>query len=262
MGVKTTATVIHMRDRKEFDMRGNPNLFGKGVAIVGSSRPTQRGINIARSFGEQLAKASRLHVSGLAKGIDTAGHFGALSTGGTSLMVLPHGIAYQADRRPSCLRQYYQREGVTAAYLEISEFSANVPFAGWRAIRRNQTIVDFSYAVVVVETAPFQKAVNRRSGTFQTARLALAARVPVFCVMPDVLFPEMPVPRGNGNADLIAEGVTGIPAEGVEALIPFLCSASLHLYSVLSPPEVLKGTGGDVNHPKLTGYSDAAKYPF
>ena len=224
-GVKTTATVTHMRDRKKFDMRGNTSLFGKGVAIVGSSRPTKRGIDIARSFGEQLAATGCLHVSGLAKGIDTAGHFGALSKGGTSLMVLPHGIAYQPERRPSCLRRYYRDEGERAAYLEISEFPAEVPFAGWRAIRRNQTIVDFSYAVVIVETAPFQKAVNRKSGTFQTAQMAMKAHVPCFCVEPDVLFPDMPVPRGNGNADLIAEGVTGIPAPSVDALVLFLPQA-------------------------------------
>ena len=243
-------------------MRGNTSLYGKGVAIVGSSRPTKRGIDIARSFGEQLAKASRLHVSGLAQGIDTAGHFGALSKGGTSLMVLPHGIAYQPERRPSCLRSYYQHEGATARYLEISEFSAEVPFAGWRAIRRNQTIVDFSHAVVIVETAPLQKAVNRRSGTFQTARLAMESHVPCFCVMPDVLFPDMPVPRGNGNADLIAEGVTGIPAWGVEALLPFLWGASLKLRRVLSPPGALKRTGDDFNPVTLAGTRDAAQYPF
>ena len=211
-----------MRNKKDFEMRGNPSLFGKGIAIVGSSTPTKRGVDIARRLGEQLAAAGILHVSGLAKGIDTAGHFGALSKGGTSLMVLPHGIAYQPERRPSCLRPYYQQDDKAAQYLEISEFRDAVPFAGWRAIRRNQTIVDLSYAVIVVETAPYQKSVNRRSGTFQTAQMAMKARVPCFCVEPDVLFPDMPVPRGNGNADLIDEGAVGIPAPSVDALLQFL----------------------------------------
>lgn len=237
-GLKATATVIHMRDRKEFDMRGNMALYGQGVAIVGSSRPTQRGIAIARSLGEQLAAANVLHVSGLAKGIDTAGHFGALSAGGTSLMVLPHGIAYQPERRPSCLRPYYRQEAAAARYLEISEFPEVVPFAGWRAIRRNQTIVDFSYAVIVVETAPFQKAVNRRSGTFQTARLAMAANVPCFCVAPEVLFAEGPVPSSNGNAELIDAGAEVLPAWGVAALLPFLVSSRWHLHGVLGHRDV------------------------
>lgn len=232
-GLTATATVIYMRDRKEFDMRGNTGLYGQGVAIVGSSRPSKRGIDIARSFGEQLAASAVLHVSGLAKGIDTAGHFGALSKGGTSLMVLPHGIAYQPERRPSCLRPYYQHDGATAQYLEISEFAADVPFAGWRAIRRNQTIVDLSYAVIVVETMPFQKAVNRRSGTFQTARMAIAANVPCFCVAPEVLFPDGPVPSSNGNAALIGEGAAVLPAWGVAALLPFLTSSRWHLNCAL-----------------------------
>ena len=200
-----------------FDMRGNPALLKKGVAVIGSSRPCDAARNIAYRIGRQIAEIDRVHISGGARGVDIAGHAGAIHAGGASLMVLPHGIDYQPERRP-----LFWKDADREHVLEISQFSKHLPFSGKRAIERNATVVRLSNLVIVVETDRLHKAPGRRSGTFQTGQMALQAEVPTFCVMPEAVFPNGP-PEQNGNHLLIANGAVAIPTEAIDSLIPFLC---------------------------------------
>jgi DNA processing protein len=118
------------------------------IAIVGSRRPTFYGLGIARRFGSELAKLGFCVVSGLARGIDTAAHEGALEAGGRTVAVLGTGldIVYPPENL-----ELYRRIAETGAVL--SEF----PF-GRRADRssfamRNRIVSGMSEAVVVVESA-------------------------------------------------------------------------------------------------------------
>ena len=200
-----------------FHMRGNPALLKKGVTVIGSSRPCDAARNIAYRIGRQIADIGRLHISGGAAGVDIAGHAGAIHAGGSSVMVLPHGIDYQPERRPLFWKQA-DREHV----LELSQFANHLPFSGKRAIERNATVVQLSNLIIVVETDKLHKAPGRRSGTFQTATFALQANVPTFCVMPTAMYP-LAAPAKNGNQALIDNGAIGIPPEAIDSLIPFLC---------------------------------------
>ncbi|MCX6955649.1 MAG: DNA-processing protein DprA [Verrucomicrobia bacterium] len=118
------------------------------VAIVGSRRTTLYGQATAKKFGAELARLGFCVVSGLARGIDTAAHEGALSVGGKTAAVLGTGI--DIIYPPENLALYRQIEAEGGAIL--SEF----PF-GRRADRqsfamRNRIVAGMSEAVVVIES--------------------------------------------------------------------------------------------------------------
>ena len=130
------------------------------IAIVGSRRTTLYGQGVAKKFGAELARLGFCVVSGLARGIDTAAHEGALSVGGKTAAVLGCGIDIVYP--PENLALYRQIEERGAI---VSEFSF-----GRRADRqsfpmRNRVVAGMCEAVVVVET-------DVSGGSMITARFA------------------------------------------------------------------------------------------
>ena len=117
------------------------------VAIVGSRRTTLYGQGVARKFGAELARLGFCIVSGLARGIDTAAHDGALSVGGHTAAVLGTGI--DIIYPPENLALY---RGIEATGAILSEF----PF-GRRADKqsfamRNRIVAGMCEATIVVES--------------------------------------------------------------------------------------------------------------
>jgi DNA processing protein len=130
------------------------------IAIVGSRRTTLYGQSVAKTLGAELGRLGFCVVSGLARGIDTAAHEGALAVGGRTAAVLGCGI--DIIYPPENL-ELYRRIGAEGAIL--SEF----PF-GRRADRqsfpmRNRVVAGMCEAVVVVET-------DVNGGSMITARFA------------------------------------------------------------------------------------------
>jgi len=118
------------------------------VAIVGSRRTTLYGQAVAKKFGAELARLGFCIVSGLARGIDTAAHDGALSVGGKTAAVL--GTGMDIIYPPENLALYRRIETEGGAIL--SEF----PF-GRRADRqsfamRNRIVAGMCDATIVVES--------------------------------------------------------------------------------------------------------------
>ena len=81
---------------------------GPGVAIVGSRKATQYGRKVARELAYQLAEKGLTIISGLARGIDSQAHLGALEAGGTTISVLGSGIniVYPRDNLGFILSEY------------------------------------------------------------------------------------------------------------------------------------------------------------
>ncbi len=128
--------------------KGGYRFEHRCVAIVGSRRTTLYGQGIAKTFGAELARLGFCVVSGLARGIDTAAHEGALSVGGRTAGVLGTGI--DTIYPPENLGLYRRIEAEGGAVL--SEF----PF-GRRADRqsfamRNRIVAGMCEATVVVES--------------------------------------------------------------------------------------------------------------
>ena len=143
---------LYQKGQYEFDR--------PAIAIVGSRRTTLYGQSVAKKFGAELARLGFCVVSGLARGIDTAAHEGALSVGGKTAAVLGCGVDIVYP--PENLALYRQIEEHGAI---VSEF----PF-GRRADRqsfpmRNRVVAGMCEAVVVVET-------DVNGGSMITARFA------------------------------------------------------------------------------------------
>jgi len=131
------------------------------VAIVGTRRPTQAGLSLARELARDLAALGIEVVSGLARGIDSAAHVGALEGGGATLAVLGCGIDVLYPMRRRGLRNEIAARGTL-----VSEFPMRAPPIPEHFPRRNRIISGLSWGVVVVEAAA-------RSGALLTAGLAL-----------------------------------------------------------------------------------------
>ena len=142
-------------------LRGNVQLLHKpSAAIVGSRHATPQAMRIAKDFGRALSEKDIPVVSGMASGIDTAAHQGALQAGGGTIAVWGTGI----DRiyPPSNKNLAYE---IAEKGLIVSEFPLDTrPFAG-NFPRRNRLIAALSQVTLVVEAA-------LESGSLITAKLA------------------------------------------------------------------------------------------
>lgn len=165
----------------------------KAVAIVGSTRPSEKGYRIAQESARRLALKGYTIVSGYARGIDTAAHIGALETGGRTIMAIPMGIEAFSWRRE--FSPYVSKE---EGYLILSE---SLPSLGWQtgaALSRNKLIASLSSAVFVVET-------DVRGGALHTFSFAQRNGRKTF-----VLRYKKPPTTARGNEFLLRRGGTPI----------------------------------------------------
>lgn len=147
-----------------------PGLFIRGritgadsqaVAMVGSRKATRYGLTVAAKLAGELAGAGVTVVSGMARGIDTASHRGALAAGGRTIAVLGCGLDVVYPRENARLMEEIALSGAV-----ISEFPLQEKPEPWHFPIRNRIISGLSGGVVVVEAAA-------RSGALITADFAL-----------------------------------------------------------------------------------------
>jgi DNA processing protein len=146
------------------------------VAVVGSRACTSYGLQTALAIGVALSAAGYLVVSGLAKGIDTQAHRGALDASTTpTWAVLGCGI----DRWYPKANRALGEEILNSGGAVLSEYPPGTPPSGWRFPPRNRIISGLSRAVVVVEATV-------KGGALITARYALEHSVDVMAVPGDI----------------------------------------------------------------------------
>jgi DNA processing protein len=140
------------------------------IAIVGTRVPTVYGKNIAEQFGEGLAHAGITVVSGLARGIDSCAHYGAIKQAASTVAVLGCGVdvVYPLENRPL----YHE---IASKGLLLSEFPLGTPAQPGLFPLRNRIIAGISLGTLVVEAA-------LKSGSLITADQALDESRDVFVI--------------------------------------------------------------------------------
>lgn len=141
------------------------------VAIVGTRKATTQGRSIAKKLAYDLASQGIVLVSGLALGIDTAAHEGAVEASGITLAVLSDGIETIYPSRNATLAD----KVIALGGGIVSEYRSSTPYYPGQFIQRNRIISGLCVATVVVE-AP------EKSGTLATARFALEQGREVFVI--------------------------------------------------------------------------------
>ncbi len=150
---------------------GNLDALGEPpFAEVGSRNPTPPGADTAFEFARALAERGLAIVSGLASGIDTAAHRGALAAQGVTIAVLGSGVDIVYPPSNWELAEVIQHEG-----LLLSEFPLGTPPRRSHFPRRNRVIAGIARGILVVEAA-------HGSGSLITARAAGDLGRPVFAV--------------------------------------------------------------------------------
>ena len=185
-------------------VRGDPALLGRAmIAIVGARNASAAGCRFARGLAHDLAAAGQVIISGLARGIDTAAHEGALEGGTVAVIAGGIDIAYPPENRRL-------QETIAERGLLIAEQPPGTEPRARHFPYRNRIIAGLAAGTVVVEAAP-------RSGSLISARLAAESGREVMAV------PGSPLdPRAQGCNALIRDGATLVQsaADVLETLRP------------------------------------------
>lgn len=139
------------------------------VSIVGARKPTPYGRAVAEKLADDLSSRGLVIVSGMARGIDSIAHWGALK-GGRTVAVLGSGLNRIYPRENKRLFEKIVDNGMV-----LSEYPLDSPPLGYHFPLRNRIISGLSLAALVIEA-------TRRSGSLITAKLALEQNREVMAV--------------------------------------------------------------------------------
>ncbi|MFQ5664477.1 MAG: DNA-processing protein DprA [Terriglobia bacterium] len=205
-------------------LQGHTSVFSShSLAVVGARKPTPYGTQVTERLAGELAARGLTIVSGLARGIDSAAHRGALSIpGGKTVAVLGCGIDVDYPKENRKLRAQIESNGAVLTEFPIGTFAApqNFPI-------RNRIIAGLSWGVVVVEG-------GRYSGSLITGRLAIEYNRQVYGVPGNITNPKSHAPNAlikqgaklvESWEDVIEELPTPVRSEILERLAAAPASA-------------------------------------
>jgi DNA processing protein len=204
IGILTFLDEDYPQSLKEID-DPPPLLYFKGefpiqsdlfVAVVGTHDATLEGIGKTVEMGKALAQRRVVVVSGLARGIDSAAHLGAIKEGGKTYAVLGTGLNNIYPSENVSLAEQISKSGAL-----ITEYNLNVRIQVGQLMARNRIVVGLSQAVIIAE-------MNEVSpGTMEAVDIAIEQGKPLFVVRKE---------NSQKVEDLIQEGA--VPIEGVDDL--------------------------------------------
>lgn len=145
-------------------------LSGRSIAIVGSRKPSLVNQRLAEEFAYGIAKQDLVVTSGLAQGIDTSAHMGALAANGKTIAVLGTGIDRCYPKQNQDLYARISEQGLLMSEMPLGSAPLRQNFP-----RRNRIVSGLSDAVIVVEA-------GIKSGSLITARYAIEQNRDVFAV--------------------------------------------------------------------------------
>lgn len=196
--------------------KGNLKKISKrAVAIVGTRTPTKDGLAVTQQLAAILASEGFVIVSGLAKGIDTAAHKGAIDANGITVGVLGCDIQTIYPKENNQLANWICVDGAL-----VSEHPFDAQATSVNLIQRNRIISGLSLGTIVVEA-------NENDGAMHTARFAQNQSRRVYAYH----WPSKR-PLTSGPLKLIADGATGIKIPDVSNLLDDLLKAEEGKFSM------------------------------
>lgn len=175
-----------------------PLTYPSFVAVVGTHREySSWGVNLAVQIGKHLARKEVVVVSGLAEGIDSAAHVGAIQQEGKTYAVLGTGLnkIYPVENIP--LAQEITQHGAL-----ITEYDLDVPVKVGQLMARNRIVVGLSQAVILVEMNE-----SKSEGTMNAAEIAIEQGKPLYVMRKE---------NSRKVEELVVEGA--VVLEGVDDL--------------------------------------------
>jgi len=187
-------------------IKGNMESLNKDcIAIVGTRNSTGFGLSQATKFGKFFAKEGYVVVSGLAKGVDSAAHKGALSSNGLTLAVLAHGLDIVYPKENKELADHIiENKGAL-----ISEYPWGTKSLPSYFISRNRIQSGLSLGVFVIET-------EIKGGTMQTVQFCKKQNRTLIVLSPSKTLIEQSNTYGNiqlisdNRADVVLENCNDI----------------------------------------------------
>ncbi len=195
-------------------VRGDRKVLSQhAVAMVGARRPTAYGSSVAHRLARDLAQRQLVIVSGLARGIDSASHRGALEANGKTIAVLGSGVDVIYPRENKRLAEKIIQNGamITEFPLGTAPTPENFPI-------RNRIISGLSLGAIIVEAAEY-------SGSLITARLAVEQNREVYAVpgnitSPQSFGPNLLIKQGAKLVDQWVDVIEEFPASVRTELLP------------------------------------------
>lgn len=196
----------------------------KSIAVVGSRNATRYGLDVSKSFSYKLAKCGLTIISGLAKGIDSMAHIGALEAGGRTIAVLGCGVDLTYPKENEKLMENIILNGAV-----ISEYVPGTLPLPFNFPNRNRLISGISEGVVVIEA-------GKKSGSLITANCALEQGREVFAI------------PGNINCNS-STGTNMLIKDGAKVVLDiFDILDELNISTDLSDSEVVEYKDGQITN--------------
>ncbi len=188
------------------------------VAVVGTREPTEGGRVVANRVARGFASSGYVVVSGLARGIDTEAHKGALDARGLTVAVMPTSLdsVYPAENKPLAER-ILANGGALVSELPLGTRTHHANFA-----KRDRIQSGLSLAVIPVQT-------DMRDGTRHTVGFAREHNRPIFCPTPS--YQEAALEQYSGILDLIRMGkAVEFQADSYQSLLTTISEHKTRLY--------------------------------
>jgi len=198
-------------------IKGNPNnLHQKNVAIVGSRKCSDKGLNFTDQIAKKVVSDQKIVVSGFAKGIDQQALNSALKYEGKSIIVLPQGILSYTSTN-------YYKDLVKGNVSIISTYSPKAPWSVGLAMDRNKTIYGLADEIYVAES-------DAKGGTWEGVLDGLRKGRNIF-----IRYPESG--EKNANILLIQKGAKALQFDNGNLLAVSETDASYS--NVLSDDQII-----------------------
>jgi DNA processing protein len=209
------------------------------IAVIGARRCSSYGRGVAAVLGAGLARSGVTVTSGMALGIDSAAHAGALDAGGLTVAVMPAAAHVSSPASKRALHRRIRADGAA-----VSELGPGSHARRWSFIARNRLVAALSDLTVVVEA-------TERSGALVTARLAQELGRPVGAVPGQITNPA-----SAGANDLIAAGAALI--RGTQDVLDRLYGVGVRTAAASPPRDVPTGSAAHTFDAVVSGADSVA----